>query len=63
MSIAAYHPDGQPEYLTAADLAAHGITPADVRRRCPLAVWYGPASAPYWHRHDLAPLLAEEAQP
>jgi hypothetical protein len=46
-----------PEYLTAAALEAYGITLEDLRRLCPGAVEYGPASAPYWHRDDLAPLL------
>jgi hypothetical protein len=49
--------NGLPEYLTAADLEAYGMTSEDERRRCPGAVEYGPANSPYWHRNDLAPLL------
>ena len=46
-----------PAYLTLADLTAHGISREDIRRRCPLAVEYGPAAAPYWLAEDLAGLL------
>jgi hypothetical protein len=54
----------QPEYLTLTDLAVHGITAAHVRRCRPLAVEYRALDgSPCWRREDLAPLLAEEAQP
>ncbi len=52
--------DDLPDYVTTADLEAHGITSEDVRRRCPQATAYGPANAPYWHLDDLAPLLEPE---
>lgn len=54
------HQDNLPEWVTADYLAAYGITSEDVRRRCPHATEYGRASAPYWHRNDLAPLFASE---
>jgi hypothetical protein len=54
--------DELPEFPTAAFLESYGITPEDVRRRCPLAVEYGPAHAPYWSRDDLAPLLTDPQQ-
>lgn len=49
--------DPPGEYLTSADVAAYGISPDGVRRRCPQAVEYGPASAPYWRGEDLLPLF------
>jgi hypothetical protein len=52
--------DDLPDYLAADDLEPFGITPEDVRRRCPGAVEYGSANAPYWHREDLAPLFGPE---
>jgi hypothetical protein len=51
--------DDLPEYLTLDYLEAHGLTREGVRRRCPHVVEYGPADAPYYHRDDLAELLAD----
>jgi hypothetical protein len=51
--------DRLPDYVTAADLEPYGITVEDVRRLCPWATEYGPPSAPYWYRDDLAPPLDE----
>ena len=52
-------PDGNiPAYVTAGDLAPYGLTPADVRRRCPWAVEYTALDgSPCWLAEDLAPLL------
>jgi hypothetical protein len=50
-----------PDKLTAADLAGYGLTPDDVRRRCPWAVEYTALDgSPCWRREDLADLLDEE---
>ena len=54
--------DDLPEFVPIAFLEGYGITAEDVRRRCPLAVEYGLASAPYWHRDDLAQLLIGPAR-
>jgi hypothetical protein len=49
--------------VTAADLAAHGLTPADVRRSCPWAVEYTAIGGdPCWRREDLALLFDGRAQ-
>jgi len=52
--------DDRPDLVTLALLLDHGITRADVRCRCPWAVEYGPAHAPYWTAEDLAPLWTEK---
>lgn len=47
-----------PRYVTVADLAECGLSPQDVRQRCPLAVEYtalGGSSC--WLREELAGLL------
>jgi hypothetical protein len=33
-------PRDQQDYITATEVADHGLTPEDVRRRCPWAVEY-----------------------
>jgi hypothetical protein len=38
-------------------LREHAITRDEVRRRCPMAVEYGSATEPYYHRDDLADLF------
>jgi hypothetical protein len=51
-------PDRDDDLLTAADLAAYGLTPQDVRRLCPWAVEYTALDGgPCWQAEDLAPLL------
>jgi hypothetical protein len=48
--------DDLPDYVTLDMLEEYGITRADVRRRCPHAVEYGPAGVPYYDRDDLTGL-------
>jgi hypothetical protein len=47
--------------VTTAELAEHGLTPADVRDRCPHAVEYTALDgSACWLRADLADLLGKE---
>jgi hypothetical protein len=48
--------------ITADQLAANGLTPEDVRHRYPLAVEYGPPSAPYWQYKDLVEVFRPDAE-
>ena len=52
--------DDLPEFPTLDWLETRGFNYADVRRRCPSAVEYGPANAIYFHRDDLAGLFEPE---
>jgi hypothetical protein len=46
------------DYITASDLADYGLTPADVRRRCPWATEYtAHDGSACWLVDDLATLL------
>jgi hypothetical protein len=57
-------PNDGDKYVTAAELADFGLTPEDVRRRCPWAVEYTALDgSPCWLREDLAILLDEEGGP
>jgi hypothetical protein len=50
--------DNLPDHLSTEDLESLGITPEDVRRRCPWAVELTALNGlPGWSRDDLAPLL------
>lgn len=52
--------DDLPDYVSSADLEPFGITPDDVRRRCPgAAEGVGLDGSPCWPRDELAPLLDE----
>jgi hypothetical protein len=49
-------------YVTAAELADFGLTPADVRCRCPWATEYAaPDGSPCWLRDELVELLEKSA--
>lgn len=49
--------------ITEADLAEHGITVADVRRRCPLAVdRFDSDGNRYWLTEDVLQLFSVEAE-
>ena len=54
--------DRTEDIITFTELADHGITLADVRRRCPLAVEYGSADSPYWLASELDGLLGPDAE-
>jgi hypothetical protein len=46
--------------ITLTELAAHDLTAADVRERCPWATEYtGLDGQPFWFREDLGPLLGD----
>jgi hypothetical protein len=49
------------EYVTATELAEYGLTPQDVRSRCPWAIEYTALDqSPCLRREDLTELLTEE---
>jgi hypothetical protein len=51
-------PDDVSGYVHATDLADYGLTPEDVRRRCPWATEYTALDgAPCWLREDVESLL------
>jgi hypothetical protein len=53
--------DDLPDFVSLDDLVeGYDFNRADVARRCPGAVEYGPADAPYYHRDDLAGLCDPE---
>lgn len=53
-----YYPLRAPHIVTRYDLAAHGLTPDDVRRRCPTATEYASLDGePCWLADDLTELM------
>jgi hypothetical protein len=55
---------GDTRYVTLADLAAYGLTLADVRRLDPAPVEYTALDdSPCWRRDELLPLLNDRGHP
>jgi hypothetical protein len=53
--------DDLPDFVSLDHLEeCHGLSRADVARRCLGAVKYGPPDAPYYHRDDLVGLCEPE---